>query len=209
MQKNLNSINENLKIKIKSDQKIEFKDSPMPACLKKKIPLWLILLDNLPTLVLITLGTLLINKMSTVGAAGYVIYSLFSIVWFWAKICPYCHHYDTYACPCGYGVISAKLFGKREYKSFKKVFKQNIGVVFPIWFVPIIAATYLLVTRYTQEVLILAIVFSKIGFIFIPLISKFVGCKNCEIKEECPWMKNRKKIILSNQVLKGSHAEMI
>jgi hypothetical protein len=27
-----------------------------------------------------------------------------------------------------------------------------------------------------------------VGFILIPAISKFVGCKSCEIKADCPWM---------------------
>ena len=188
MQNTCKIANENHKTKSESDQLKEFKNDLESACYKKKIPLWLVLLDNLPTLVLIILGALLIYQISTIGAIGYVVYSLFSIVWFWAKICPSCHLYDTYACPCGYGVISVKLFKKQENKSFIKVFKQNIGVVFPNWFVPFIIAIYLLVIRYTQEVLILTIAFSLIGFVIIPLISKFVGCKNCEIKEDCPWM---------------------
>jgi hypothetical protein len=36
------------------------------------------------------------------------------------------------------------------------------------------------------------IIFSIIGFLIIPLISKFVGCKNCEIKDDCPWMTTNK-----------------
>ncbi len=44
------------------------------------------------------------------------------------------------------------------------------------------------VSGYKKEELILAITFSIVGFLIIPLISKLVGCKNCEIKEECPWM---------------------
>ena len=177
--------------KTKSDQLKEFKSDLESACHTKKIPLWLVLLDNLPTAVLIILGTILIYQISTIGAIGYAIYSLLSIIWFWAKICPFCHHYGTYACPCGYGIISAKLFKKREDKSFKKVFKQNLGVVFPNWFATFIIAIYLLVTQYTQEVLILSIAFGLIGFVIIPLVSKFVGCKNCEIKEDCPWMQKK------------------
>ena len=116
-------------------------------------------------------------------------YLVFSVGFFWAKICPYCHHYNTLACPCGYGVISAKLFKKRQDRSFIKVFKRNLVIVFPNWFVPFAIAIYLLVTRYTHQILFLTIAFSLIGFVVIPLISRFVGCKNCEIKEDCPWMK--------------------
>ncbi|MCX6270286.1 MAG: hypothetical protein NTU44_03530 [Bacteroidetes bacterium] len=181
----------------------DYFNDPESACHKKRIPLWLVLLDNLPTLVLIILGALIIFRLSTIGAVGYVIYSLLSIAWFWAKICPFCHHYGTFSCPCGYGIISARLFKKREDKSFRKVFKQNIGVVFPTWFVPFIIAIYLLLTGYTREVLILTITFSLTGFIIIPLISRFVGCKNCDIKEDCPWMKKK-----TDQLKKGQGIEV-
>lgn len=158
-------------------------------CHKKKIPLWLVLLDNIPTLILFVLGAIIVYQISTIGAVIFFVYSLFSIVFFWAKICPFCHHYNTLACPCGYGVISAKLFKRRNDKSFKKAFRQNIGIVFPNWFVPFSIAVYLCVTRFTNEIFILTIAFSLIGFVAIPIISKFGGCKNCEIKEDCPWMK--------------------
>jgi hypothetical protein len=41
--------------------------------------------------------------------------------------------------------------------------------------------------------LLLLLGFIIIGFALIPAISKLVGCKNCEIKEDCPWMTSRKK----------------
>jgi hypothetical protein len=113
---------------------------------------------------------------------------MFSVVWFWAKICPYCHHYDTLACPCGYGAISSKLFKKGTGKSFIKVFRRNIGIQFPNWFVPLAFAIYLISTGYTKEILVLTVSFVLTGFVIIPVISKLVGCKNCEIKEDCPWM---------------------
>ena len=158
-------------------------------CNKKEIPLWLVLLDNIPTLILFVLGTMLVYQVSIIGAVIFAFYTLFSVVFFWARICPFCHHYNTLACPCGYGIISAKLFKRRQDKSFIKVFKKNLVIVFPNWFVPFAIAIYLLVSRYTDEILILTIAFSLIGFVVIPLISRLVGCKNCEIKEDCPWMK--------------------
>jgi hypothetical protein len=30
--------------------------------------------------------------------------------------------------------------------------------------------------------------FCIIGFAIIPMISKYVGCAGCEIKDKCPWM---------------------
>ncbi len=155
---------------------------------RKSIPLALILLDNVPTLIMFILGALIISMLTSVYGTFYVIYSAFSIIWFWAKICPYCSHHDTMSCPCGYGVISAKLFKRKTGKDFKKVFKTNIIVLFPCWLIPVAAGTYLLIDNFTFSLLLYVILFCVTGFLIIPLISKMVGCKNCEIKKDCPWM---------------------
>jgi hypothetical protein len=162
-------------------------------CHTRVIPLWLVLIDNIPTLVLFILGFLIINHLSRSGAVIFAIYAFVSILWFWAKICPFCHHFGTQACPCGYGVISSRLFKRRDAHSFQKVFKRNIFIVFPNWFVPLGIAIYILIMDYSVQVLYLTIIFSLVGFIIIPVISKQVGCKNCEIKEDCPWMTINKK----------------
>ncbi len=158
------------------------------SCHTRRIPLWLVLLDNIPTLLLFILGVLIIYGLSPLFSILFGVYTLFSVVWFWGKICPYCHHYGTYACPCGYGAISPKFFSRKDSKSFKKVFRRNLVIVFPNWFVPFGVALYLLLTHYTTYLLVLTIIFSVIGFIIIPFISKEVGCKNCEIRDDCPWM---------------------
>ena len=163
------------------------------SCHSRKIPLWLVLLDNIPTLLLFLLGFLIINQVSFTGAIAFGTYAVLSVVWFWARICPYCHHYGTLSCPCGYGAISAKIFKRRDSNLFKKVFRRNIGIQFPNWFVPLAVAIFLISTHYSKGNLYLAISFALIGFIVIPAISKLVGCRNCEIKEDCPWMAVNKK----------------
>jgi hypothetical protein len=162
-------------------------------CHSREIPIWLVLLDNVPTVILFILGFLIINKISTIIALIFGSYALFSVVWFWAKICPYCHHYNSRACPCGYGVISSKFFKEGTGKSFKKVFRRNISIQFPNWFVPLAFAIYLISSSFTKEILVLTIFFVLIGFVIIPFVSKLVGCKNCEIREDCPWMTIAKK----------------
>ena len=173
------------------DQQID--NSLTAPCHSGKIPYWLVLLDNIPTLFLFILGYLIINQLSTSVAVLFAIYASGSVIWFWAKICPYCHHYGTHACPCGYGAISSRLFKKKDSRSFQRVFKRNIFIVFPNWFVPLGVAIYLLVADYTRNILILTVLFTFIGFLIIPIISKLGGCKNCEIKEECPWMTINKR----------------
>jgi hypothetical protein len=174
-----------------TEQKKPDNDITLP-CHSREIPLCLVLLDNIPTLGLFLLGIIIINQISTIGAIIFGFYTLFSVVWFWAKICPYCHHFNTLACPCGYGVISPKLFKKGIDKSFRKAFRRNIGIQFPNWFIPLAIAIYLISTGYTKEILILTTSFVIIGFVIIPAVSKLVGCRNCEIKEDCPWMTMKK-----------------
>lgn len=163
-------------------------------CHTKKIPIWLVMLDNIPTLLLFVLGFIIVYQVSPAGAVVFGLYAVFSVVWFWARICPYCHHFDTYACPCGYGKISGWIFKRKVDKSFRKVFRRNIVVQFPNWFVPLAVAIFLISTNYSKEILYLTISFVLTGFVVIPAISKLVGCRNCEIKEDCPWMTASKKI---------------
>ena len=167
-------------------------DKSEAPCHSRRIPLWLVLLDNIPTLLLIVIGFFIVYQVSLIGAIAFGIYAVISIIWFWAKICPYCYHYNTYACPCGYGIISARIFRRKENKSFRKVFRRNIVIQFPNWFVPLAVSIYLIITSFSKVILYLTISFVIIGFIVIPVISKLVGCKNCEIKEDCPWMTSNK-----------------
>jgi hypothetical protein len=169
---------------------IEKSGCDTPESCARSIPIWIVLLDNIPTLALYILGAALLLPFGTIWAILLFAYSLLSIVLFWKRICPYCHHYGTNACPCGYGAVATLFFKSRHTNSsdFRKAFKRNILLVFPSWFVPFIAGGYLLLYEFKISRLWLFTAFCVIGFIFIPLISKLVGCKNCGIKDECPWM---------------------
>jgi hypothetical protein len=115
-------------------------------------------------------------------------YCFLSIVLFWRLICPYCHHFGTRACPCGYGVVAPLFFRRRSGREFRDVFRKNIGVVFPCWFVPLGVGGYLLYADYSPALLWLFVSFCAIGFVAIPAIAILVGCKSCDLKHECPWM---------------------
>ncbi len=156
---------------------------------KKVIPLWQVLLDNVPTLAMYLLGAVIMSYYSIASAIIYISYSMLSIFWFWGMICPYCNYFNTRGCPCGYGKISSIIFKKREAENFTRVFRRNIVVLFPSWFVPPVFGVLILISSYSVSLMAYLISFVVIGFVIIPLISKLVGCKDCEIKEDCPWMK--------------------
>jgi hypothetical protein len=163
-------------------------DCGIPAACERIVPAWLIALDNIPTIVMFFLGAALIWKIAPVYSALFLVYCAFSIIFFWRFICPWCHHFGSAGCPCGYGKIASRLFQRRTGKEFKKVFRRNIGILFPCWIVPLGIGIYLLRTEFSWALCILFLSFCFVGFILIPGISKFVGCKSCEIKADCPWM---------------------
>jgi len=122
-----------------------------------------------------------------------LIYDLSSIVMFWAFICRFCRHFGTRTCPCGYGGMAARFFSRKEGGNFRKVFRKNIAIVYPCWFIPLGTGIYLCYARFSRGLLMTFVAFVIVGFVMIPAISKFVGCKGCDLKEQCPWMSSEAK----------------
>lgn len=166
----------------------------IPDACTRAVPAWVVALDNIPTVVMYALGAAILWPIGKTWAVAYVAYSLFSVFLFWIRICPYCHHFGSRGCPCGYGVVSAKLCQPRKVSgtSFRAVFRKNIGIVFPSWFIPLGVGGFLLWRDFSRPLLWLVVAFCAVGFAFIPLVSKLVGCRNCTIKQDCPWMTKEK-----------------
>jgi hypothetical protein len=170
------------------DMKSEYKNCSIHDACERIVPSWIVFLDNVPTAIMFLLGTILVGFVWWPLAILMLIYNLSSIVMFWALICPCCPHFGMRACPCGYGVVAARYFSSKEGRNFRKVFRKNIAIMFPCWFIPLGAGIYLLYARFSMNLLMIFVAFVVIGFVLIPAISRFVGCKGCELKEQCPWM---------------------
>ncbi len=162
------------------------------AC-ERIVPSWLVLLDNIPTMIMFLLGALLVGIISRPFAILLTLYNFASIVTFWGLICSHCQHFNRRACPCGYGVIAAKYFNKKEGGNFRKTFRKNIAIMYPCWFIPLGAGIYLLCDRFSRDILLLFVAFIFVGFILIPVISRLVGCRGCTLKDQCPWMTSDSK----------------
>ena len=148
-----------------------------------------VLLDNVPYIVTVILGALLVRyAWNIIPAIAFAVYGAVGTLWFIVFICPHCDFYGTKACPCGYGSISAKLLRKRDSTRFEKVFKKNVPVIFPIWIVPVLAGVYGMARSFSSAILILLVVFMVISYAVLPLLSKKHGCLNCPNRERCPWM---------------------
>lgn len=166
-------------------------DCGIPHACGRVVPVSTILLDNAPTAALFALGATILHPIGTAASVGYAAYCLMAIVLFWRLICPYCRHFDTRQCPCGYGIVAARLFRRRDGGDFRKVFARNIGIMFPCWFVPAGAGIFILKHHFDPTLLVLLVTFCLLGFVLIPLIAKLVGCRGCEIRQDCPWMSRR------------------
>jgi len=156
---------------------------------------WQEIIDNLPYIIMTLLGAVIFLfglKLTLWGlwaAIFYVLYSIAGAFWIIIFICPYCHFYDTRACPCGYGQIAAKILPAKGGNRFKEKFKKHIPVIFPLWFVPLIAGIIFLVKEYNNYMFLLYVFFIINSFIILPLLARIYGCGHCQQKEECPWMR--------------------
>ncbi len=148
-------------------------DCSIPRECDRVVPAWVVFLDNAPTGAMFALGAVLMWQLGWVVGAGYLAYCMLAIVAFWGRICPWCHHFATRACPCGYGVVAPR---------------ANIGVMFPCFFVPPIAGAVQVWSGPTRSLVVILVAFCLIAFAAIPLISKLVGCRGCAIRDQCPWM---------------------
>jgi hypothetical protein len=153
------------------------------------------LIDNIPYIFMTILGSAIFffgfkGAVWSIAAAGaYLIYGAAGAVWIMIFVCPYCHFFDTRACPCGYGRIASKFRTKEAIECFSEKFKKHIPVIVPLWFIPVLAGVPALLYGFSWLVLILLVIFAVDAFVVLPLVSTKHGCKECPQKETCPWMK--------------------
>ena len=78
------------------------------------------LIDNIPYVVMIFLGAAIFytgietSFWRWITAGLCVLYGIFGAFWIIIFVCPYCHYFDTRACPCGYGRIASKLRRRKD-----------------------------------------------------------------------------------------------
>lgn len=155
-------------------------------------------IDNLPYIMMMLLGAVvLFSGIETsfwgwFSAGLYILYGIVGALWIIIFICPYCHYFDTRACPCGYGQFAAKFRTKKDDSLFMAKFKKNIPVIFPLWIAPLIGGGIFLVSDFSLWMLALVVLFAINSFIILPLVSTKYGCAHCPQRETCPWMRKTK-----------------
>ena len=156
------------------------------------------ILNNVPYSAMVLLGAAILaiamkGPLAAFAAAALVIYGAIGTVWIMHFVCPYCRYWDTRSCPCGYGIVSAKLRKRQDYDRFNEKFKKHIPVIVPLWFIPLVPGIYNLIRTFSWPMLVLITLFAIDAFIILPMFSKKHGCAECPQKDTCPWMAGKTK----------------
>lgn len=149
---------------------------------------------NIPYSIMILLGAVIISLGSgfsltgLIGATGYILYGIAGSAWTMIFICPYCAYYATRSCPCGYGMLSARMVRRGEGSCFSEKFRRHIPVLVPLWFIPVICGGIALWYSPSWVLAGALLVFSINSFVVLPLVSRKHSCSECPQKDDCPWM---------------------
>ena len=153
-----------------------------------------VLVNNLPYIAMTVLGTAVFvacfadSAWGLVAAGVYLMYGIAGALWIMIFVCPFCQYWGTRSCPCGYGILAAKLRERKALYRFGEKFKKHIPVIVPLWFLPLIAGISVVIRGFSWPILVLLILFALDAFLILPLVSTKHGCKACPQKDTCPWM---------------------
>ncbi|MFH1022025.1 MAG: hypothetical protein V1809_01390 [Planctomycetota bacterium] len=149
-------------------------------------------LANIPYALMLVLGAGVFvaawGPDGRVPAALYAAYGLLGSLWIILFVCPYCHFHGTRSCPCGYGIIAAKLRRAQDGGRFAEKFRAHIPVIVPLWFIPPVVGGWGLVKQFTPALLVFVVLFALDAFLILPLLSRRRCCARCPQKTTCPWM---------------------
>ncbi|UCG68983.1 MAG: hypothetical protein JSV09_14545 [Thermoplasmata archaeon] len=155
------------------------------------------LIDNIPYIMMTFFGAVIFIVSFNMSLLGwifgvlFILYGILGAFWIIIFVCPYCHYYDTKACPCGYGQIAGKFLSQKDGDLFFKKFRKHVPVLVPLWIIPVIVGLWSLITSFTWIMVTLIVIFAVDSFLILPLVSRRYGCAHCPQKDTCPWMGSR------------------
>lgn len=155
---------------------------------------WQVALDNVPYAVMGVLGAVILSRWNAWAAGVYAVYTVVGAVWIMWFVCPFCHYYNSRACPCGYGIVAAKFRPWGGTNRFAEKFRRHIPVIVPLWIVPVAVGGLMLWRGFDRTMFWWLVAFAVDAFVMLPLMSRLYGCGHCPQKEECPWMSRNKEV---------------
>ena len=153
-----------------------------------------IVVANIPYASMVILGTATIScgyglsAWAIVGAGSYLAYGVIGAIWVMAFICPYCAYYATRGCPCGYGMISARIVTKGDRTCFPEKFRRHIPVIVPLWLIPVACGGLTVWHSFSWWLVGLISAFVIESWIILPVVSRNHACVGCPQEDSCPWM---------------------
>ena len=148
-------------------------------------------MGNLPYTVMILLGSGVVwvglkhSCWAHIAGGAYLVYGAMGVFWIVCFLCPHCPCYATRSCPCGYGMLSAKLRPKGDTSLFANYFKKHIAAIVPLWFIPVIVGGAQMLNSFAWPTAILLGVFVLHSFVVFPLVSRSHRCKTYRQGEAC------------------------
>jgi hypothetical protein len=152
------------------------------------------IIANIPYVGMVLLGSVTIAYAFVFSAFGlavagiYFAYGLAGALWIMIFVCPYCRYFATTGCPCGYGMISAKVVKKGDRDRFAEKFKRHIPVIVPLWIIPAVCAGIGMWRSFSWLLVGLISAFIIESWVILPIVSRKHGCIECPQKDQCPWM---------------------
>jgi hypothetical protein len=142
--------------------------------------------DNSPYIATGILGAYICWQVHWVLAIMQLAAMVLGPLWIMLSVCPSCFLYGSSACPSGYGLASARMVGKGDPDRFGEAFSLHITAVAPMWFIPLAAVVYLLLTG-GQVPWVVTIAFILVAFVGVPLKARYYTCARCPKRADCPW----------------------
>jgi hypothetical protein len=132
-----------------------------------------------------------LSPIGCVAAVGYVLSCAGGAAWVMVFICPWCVYHGTRGCPCGYGMIAARLRPRAHCQGFARQFRKHIPVLALLWLAPAAFGGAWVVRGTTPSFIGLLAAFAVVAFVVLPFTSRAHSCGTCPQRDGCPWMGRR------------------
>jgi hypothetical protein len=142
--------------------------------------------DNVLYILTGAIGALVLLYLHWTLVVAQIAASILGPLWMMVKVCPNCLLYGKDSCKSGYGIVSSKLTGKGDPKSFGEAFKHQLAAVIPMWIIPLTGFIYMVIVGIDAPWL-LFIAFVLVAYVGVTLKARYITCPRCANRANCPW----------------------
>ena len=154
----------------------------------ENFPLWIILLSNLISITIYSVGLYIILQFGVLFATLFVAYIILIEFRLLTKSCRYCFYYGK-MCAFGRGKFCALFFKRGNPEKFLKteITMKEIIPDFLTFIIPLIGGIVLLISIFSWLIVVLLVVLVILGFGGNSVVRGSFACKYCKQREiGCP-----------------------